>query len=272
MLHYRASPWLGRDLEALHVLIVAPRLLGEGLAATLTLGTVVLAPSAREARGWLTNRFADVILVAQGLPDEPGVLFAMELMDRPPQRNIILLCDHLSPLFAQFAAACGVRGVVGLSSDILELAEAVTSVAAGGTWFHIADRPLEQSPCARRTPITMKRLESLGLLAAGMTRKEIASASHLSIYAVDERLEALRQTLGARDNPHLVLLAGQFGLLPACGSPGQLVSRAKIAPPRSRIPLLYPIAERRVIGFVALRFSLAEPPLQRPRRPARLSA
>jgi DNA-binding NarL/FixJ family response regulator len=113
----------------------------------------------------------------------------------------------------QDALRNGAAGVVSSRRPVAQLARALRTVAAGGTWFgesDWADAPLSEA--ARRSVPRTEDLSSserrvLALVAAGSSTEEIAASLTVSPHTVRTHVRNLLRKLDAQSRAHAVAIA-----------------------------------------------------------------
>ena len=91
----------------------------------------------------------------------------------------------------------GVRATYGCSVERNRLVNAASPIA----------------PLQTRESLTRRELETLKLIADGLSNKEIASTLWLSVETVKSHVRAIHATLGAQSRAHAVAIAFRQGLL-----------------------------------------------------------
>jgi DNA-binding NarL/FixJ family response regulator len=137
------------------------------------------------------NSSIDVILLDLGLPGMHGVTAIPQLLIQFPQTKILVLTvyDH-KPVVLQ-ALAAGASGYLLKSDHILTILRGIDEVANGGAPLnsHIARMILTTfnavRPAKPEIDLTDRERETLGLLAKGLIKKEIADQLGVSYHTVD---------------------------------------------------------------------------------------
>ena len=144
----------------------------------------------------------------------------------PEARTVILTAfDDDEYIFEGLRA--GALGYLLKDVSGSELAEAVRTVAGGGALIEplvarkvVAEfARLADPPPGRRAdaglpePLSEREGEILGLLAQGLTNREIAGRLHLAEGTVKNYVTTILHKLGARDRTQAALRAGELGIL-----------------------------------------------------------
>jgi len=123
------------------------------------------------------------------------------------------------PELAAAAWRAGARGILRRTADAAELVLAVLAAAGGLT---VLDPDLFPSPGGPRSappgelvePLTPRELEVLGLIAGGLSSKEIAHRLGISEHTVKFHVNTIMSKLGARSRTEAVVIAARLGLIP----------------------------------------------------------
>jgi two-component system response regulator NreC len=133
--------------------------------------------------------------------DELGTLQAAS-----PETGIIVLTMQADPAFARRALAAGAAGYVLKEASRTELAQAIRTVAGGGTYLHpaLGARALAEPEPEPDAGLTDREREVLRLLALGHTNSEIAAQLFVSVRTVDTHRANMQRKLGVSGRPELV--------------------------------------------------------------------
>jgi DNA-binding NarL/FixJ family response regulator len=186
----------------------------EALPALLAENGIVVsatAASARDAKEILDRHNPAVALV--------GVTFADQVEEytrrlaQAPQAPPMLIRTHdreLRGIEADIPE--GVQGAISRRTSLEELARAIRTVAAGGTWFETAEeRPGRNE---RRTAQLSKRERRVLIeLARGATTDEMAATLHLTTHTVRSHVRNILRKLQARSRAHAVAIACSEGII-----------------------------------------------------------
>ena len=193
------------------------------LELTPDLRVVVEASDGEEALRALSATEVDVALVDVRMPRMTGleVLAALaRAASRPP---CILLTTFDDDAVAIEAIKLGARGFLLKDVSLDQLADALRTVAAGGTLISpaVTERvvrglarlgtsvPASTLPAA----LTSRELDVLRLIAAGHSNREIADALGTAEATVKNQASSIFGKLGVRDRTRAVLRAIELGVL-----------------------------------------------------------
>jgi DNA-binding NarL/FixJ family response regulator len=146
-----------------------------------------------------------VALVDLFLGGESGAEVCERLRAASPVTRVLLIsgAGRISPAAAR---AVGASGFVSKDLPARDVIRAVRMVAAGLTVF-----PPQVEPSAM--PLTEREREVLGLMASGLTNREIAGELHLSPHTIKEHTSALYRKLEVRNRAEAVKRAQRLGLI-----------------------------------------------------------
>jgi DNA-binding NarL/FixJ family response regulator len=203
------------------------RLVREGLrtllALTEDLRAVFEAADAAEARQFLSSNPVDVLLLDVRMPGMSGPQLLSKLVEegRQPPTLVLTTFDDDDALVDSLHA--GARGFLLKDVSLQQLADAVRTVAGGGTLIlpALTDRVVRRlrggSPPRQLHPQdrpTSREIEILRLITGGYGSREIGELLGLAEGTVKNHTSNILAKLGARDRTHAVLKAIELGYLP----------------------------------------------------------
>lgn len=160
----------------------------------------------------------DVVLLDLGLPGMSGldVISELALQEGEPT-HVLVLTVHEDEGMVLEAITRGACGYVLKQATRQELFSALRKVAEGGRYFDsiVAEALLSaraQAPNADDY-LTAREIQTLELVAAGCTNREIASRLFVSPDTVKAHLSEVFRKLGARDRTEAVAMALRRGLV-----------------------------------------------------------
>ncbi len=163
-----------------------------------------------------------VALLDLAMPELNGLAAAEEIRREAPETKVIILSMHADASHIQQALRAGVQGYVLKDAADLDLAQAVSAVAGGGTFWSpgaaaiMADL-LRQPADAAADPwdrLTLREREVLQLIASGKSNKEAAAMLGISPNTVAVHRANVMATLGLRGAAEMALYAVKRGLIP----------------------------------------------------------
>jgi DNA-binding NarL/FixJ family response regulator len=127
---------------------------------------------------------------------------------RHPDVGIVLFPVQLADDQVERALACGAGGVVLKSAPILEVLEALATVARGGTI--VGADVVEGSAAA---DLSIREREVVGLLANGMSNRDISASLLISIGTTKRHVENIARKLGTSSRAAAAAAAIRRGLV-----------------------------------------------------------
>ena len=167
----------------------------------------------------------DVVLMDIRMPGMDGVEATWRLRERWPQARVIILTTFDDDEYVFEGLRAGALGYLLKDVSGTELAEAVRTVAAGGALVEpsVARKVLAEfarlAPPARSPeeslpePLSEREREVLGLLARGLSNREIATHLSLAEGTVKNYVTGILQKLGVRDRTQAAVRARELGLI-----------------------------------------------------------
>jgi DNA-binding NarL/FixJ family response regulator len=221
-----------RPAMPVRVLVVDDQqLMREGLRTLLELedGITVVGEAADGAAGVtaFAERAPDVVLMDIRMPVMDGVEAIRRIRAGEPGARIIVLTTFDDDELIYDAVRAGARGYLLKDVAGSELADAVRSVAAGGGALQpgvarkvmeafarlAAPTPALAAARALPEPLSARERAVLGLLARGMSNKEIARQLYLAEGTVKNHVSTILAKIDARDRTQAALKARALGLV-----------------------------------------------------------
>ena len=211
------------------LLVDDQRLMRDGLRTLLELEpdlrVVAEAENGQQALEIYRQHAPDVVLMDIRMPVMDGVEATHRLRESDPDARIIILTTFDDDEYVFDALRAGALGYLLKDVSGAELAAAIRTVASGGALIEpsVARKVLAefsrlpQSSPARAgslpEPLSERETEILGLLAQGLTNKEIAARLFLAEGTVKNYVSSILGKIGARDRAQAVIRARELGLL-----------------------------------------------------------
>jgi DNA-binding NarL/FixJ family response regulator len=193
----------------------------QGLVGVLSdeddLEVVGEAGSGREAVAAAARLRPDVVLLDLEMDDVDGVEAIPQLRGVHPPVEVLVFTAYDTDERVLGAIRAGARGYLlkGASSD--EIARAIRSIAAGGSYLEprVAGKLLAEVNAPRQASPTLseREREVLRLVADGLPTKQIANSLSISERTVKFHVNSIFHKLGADNRAQAVALAAQRGLL-----------------------------------------------------------
>jgi DNA-binding NarL/FixJ family response regulator len=202
-------------------------LVRQGIRSLLALSdeieVVAEAADGDEALTTLDAVDVDVLLLDLRMPRRDGIATLEALRARGSTVPVLVLTTFDDDDLALAAVRAGARGYLLKDVTLDQLVGAIHTVAAGGTLLQpaltdrllraVSERTSDVTGISGPVPLTDRELETLRLLAAGYSNREIASALHLATGTVKNHVSNVLLKLGVRDRTRAVLRALDLGLL-----------------------------------------------------------
>jgi DNA-binding NarL/FixJ family response regulator len=192
------------------------------LALTPDIRVVAEAADGDEALEAIPRSHADVVLLDVRMPKRSGteVVKALADRDRLPPTLLLTTFDDDEALIRGILA--GARGFLMKDVTLEQLADAIRTLAAGGSMIHpaasarIAKGLVERkAPADDWTPdaLSPREREVLRLMAAGYSNREIGQLLEMVEGTVKNHVSNILSKLGVRDRTRAVLKSFELGWL-----------------------------------------------------------
>ncbi|MDT8440664.1 MAG: response regulator transcription factor [Desulfuromonadales bacterium] len=164
----------------------------------------------------------DVLLFALNLPDRDGLQLIRDIRAAGlSTARPILLTERLDDEQTIEALRLDIQGVVLKSMPIHLLIQCIHKVASGGQWLekdsigHAFEKMLHREAGARRlaTILTDRETEVMGLVARGLSNRQIAEKLILSEGTVKIHIHNIYSKLGINNRVDLTLYAQKKGII-----------------------------------------------------------
>ncbi len=196
-------------------------LLVSGLASVLAeLPDVnVLEPveNGRQLLDRLRRTPVDLVLLDLNMPKLDGIEALKRIKVDFPQTKVIVFTSYDQPKLIREIRAMGAEGYLLKNSPAPVLKEAITTVAAGGTWF-AEEKPDVPSPPGlvddfmRKYQLTTREVEIIRLVGRGLTTKTIAERLFVSEFTVNAHRRNICRKVGVDTPVGLLNFAREQGL------------------------------------------------------------
>jgi two-component system nitrate/nitrite response regulator NarL len=155
-----------------------------------------------------------VVLMDINMPKLSGIdaieLFRKEL----PEARIVMLSMHDSREYISSSVMHGAAGYILKDVSTDEIVSAIEIVAAGGTYFSsgVHEVLMERSSADEGDPLTPRERDTLGLIVAGRSNKEIAEALGITPATAETHRKNLKKKLGIATTAGLIRYALDHGI------------------------------------------------------------
>lgn len=186
------------------------RLLLEAFADFAVVGE---AESGEAALQLLESVAPDVILMDIDMPGCGGVAATARIRAAYPQCRIVFLSGYRR--YATVGLQAGAHGYLLKQAGVEEIVQAIRCVYQGGVYLQPAIQATVVDGLQRGAvkQLSEQQVRIIGLLADGVTTREIGDALGLSEHRVKQHIRTILELLGAHDRTHAVALALRAGLI-----------------------------------------------------------
>jgi DNA-binding NarL/FixJ family response regulator len=165
----------------------------------------------------------DVVLMDVRMPDLDGIEATAELTRAAPDAKVLMLTTFEQDDYVFGALRAGASGFLLKRTRPEELIAAVQTVAAGDSLLspsvtrrviaRMAQQPLpELAAEGKLDELTPREREVLGLVARGLSNREIATELFVEESTVRTHLKRIQMKLHLRDRVQIVIFAYETGL------------------------------------------------------------
>ncbi len=200
------------------------------LSSDDTIVVVGEARDGREAVGRAPRLQPDVVLMDVRMPELDGIAATSQLLAATPQARVLIVTTFEHDEYVFGALKAGASGFLLKRSSPEDLIAAIHTIAAGDALLspsvtrRVVDRMARQPLLPRRGDaqigeLTPREREVLGLIAQGLSNREIAAALVIEETTVKSHVKRILMKLSLRDRVQAVILAYESGVVgPASGS------------------------------------------------------
>ena len=147
------------------------------------------------------------------LPGSSGLVATRKILEHNPKALVLMLSMHSEDTWVRQSLEAGARGYMLKNALDLELVDAIRSVAAGEEVLDPQIARRTNLKGERETGLTVRELEVLQLIVAGLSNKEIATQLSLSANTVAVHRANIMDALGIHKTAELVVYAIRNGLV-----------------------------------------------------------
>lgn len=155
----------------------------------------------------------NVIVMDCALPGMNGLAATRKILEHNPNANILMLSMHSEDTWVRQSLEAGARGYMLKNALDQELVDAIRRVATGEEVLDPQIARKTNLKGERETGLTVRELEVLQLIVAGLSNKEIASQLNLSANTVAVHRANIMDALGIHKTAELVVYAIRNGLV-----------------------------------------------------------
>jgi DNA-binding NarL/FixJ family response regulator len=166
----------------------------------------------------------NLVLIDVDLPDQDAVAGIAELHNLLPDVSVVVLTATESPELAKAAALAGTRGYISKHRSVERLLAVIRQAATGRmvvmdevvpslSSTGKPDRIIAQPGLRSWQKLTPRELETLAVLASGMTAAQAGVVLHISPLTVRSHVKGILSKLGVRSTLEAVTVAVRHGLI-----------------------------------------------------------
>jgi len=155
----------------------------------------------------------NVIVMDCALPGMNGLAATRKILEQDPKAAVLMLSMHSEDTWVRQSLEAGARGYMLKNAVDLELITAIRRIAAGEEVLGPQIARRSNLKGERETGLTVRELEVLQLIVAGLSNKEIASQLNLSANTVAVHRANIMDALGIHKTAELVVYAIRNGLV-----------------------------------------------------------
>jgi DNA-binding NarL/FixJ family response regulator len=197
--------------------------LAELLTVDIEIQIVGQAATGRQAVDLARRLLPDVVLMDVRMPDLDGIAATRELVTAVPDTKVLILTTFELDDYVFGAIRAGASGFMLKRTRPEELIAAVHTIADGDSLLspsvtrrvidRLAQQPIPDLPDqGRLSALTSREHEVLGLIARGLSNREIAAALVVEESTVRTHVKHLLRKLGLRDRIQAVIFAYESGV------------------------------------------------------------
>lgn len=171
-------------------------------------------PDGEGAADFVRRVGSDVTLLDIRMPNKDGITALKEILAADPSAKVIMLTTVGTEEDVYRSLEIGARGYVLKDDRTEKIIEAIRTVAAGGEFIPDDVHRLYKARQLRQ-PLTERELVAIGLLAAGLSNREIAERMGVSEDGAKNHLRHINEKLGTKDRVEALAVAIQRGIVRA---------------------------------------------------------
>jgi DNA-binding NarL/FixJ family response regulator len=182
------------------------------LIETEGIEVVAEAENGLEAIAAVRQHRPDLLLLDVSMPAAGGVEVLVEARRWSPDTKVVVFTGISAVGLVSELVEAGVDGLFSKAASNDLMYAKLPEILRGGR--HVAQTfldVLEDQP--KRSPLTDRERQTLNMIVAGQSNKEIANALGISIKTVDKHRTSLMQKLNVRSVAQLLALALREGLI-----------------------------------------------------------
>lgn len=173
------------------------------------------ANNGKEAITQLSSLTPDVIMMDISMPDLNGIDATEQILEISPHSKILIFSMHDNAEYITNAVQAGASGYILKNTDAEEVYLAITQVAQGRRYFgeNIAQILLSKPIPPEAARLTTREQTVLSYLAQGLSSKQIAAQTHISVRTVDAHRRNIKAKLQLDTVAEMIRYAVEHGLV-----------------------------------------------------------
>jgi DNA-binding NarL/FixJ family response regulator len=181
---------------------------------------VAAASNGQEALQLIADVQPHVVVTDVAMPVLDGIGLTREIRRRYPSLPVVILTGHPDEIYFTSALSAGAAGYVLKSSSVDEIEIAIRAVNEGEAYitprlaksFLPTRGKIPNYSAPPSTRLTLRQRQTLRLIAAGKTNKEIACSLNVTVKTVEKHRTELMRRLGVHNTAELLKCALQQNL------------------------------------------------------------
>ncbi|MFW5790068.1 MAG: response regulator [Bacillota bacterium] len=170
-----------------------------------------------EAVSKVREHFPDLVLLDLNMPRMNGINAIRKIKEISPEVKVIILTIHDDEEYIYKVTSAGAEGFIQKDITSEELQDAINRVLAGETVFpRTVSQDLDtddEKPTDYNELLSNREHEVLGLLARGMSNREIAEELYISEKTVKNHVSNILRKLDVNDRTQAVIKSLKYGLV-----------------------------------------------------------
>ncbi|MCA9780827.1 MAG: response regulator transcription factor, partial [Candidatus Eremiobacteraeota bacterium] len=154
----------------------------------------------------------DLVVLDYNLPDHDGVWLVEKIRKAFGKLPVLVLSQFLEPTKVRRILQAGAFGYVVKAAEENDLLAAITAVGQGGLYVHHAVAEAALWSQDNEEPLSEREEAIVGLLAEGVSNKEMADRLNVSLGTVKRDLSLLFEKFSVSDRTQLLAEAMRQGL------------------------------------------------------------
>ncbi|MDG1332301.1 MAG: response regulator transcription factor [Crocinitomicaceae bacterium] len=161
----------------------------------------------------LQNTTVDIVIMDINMPEMNGIVCTRKLKGKYPQVKVIILTMYNRKQFIRELWDVGADGCVLKSNTGKDLLTAIERVLSGQTYFDRMNDFVDSKKEKNEYKLSEREIEIIGLVAEGLTSKEIAQRLFISEHTVKTHRKNIFRKLQVKDTDELIQFALNEGIL-----------------------------------------------------------